>query len=89
MRSNIDIYKDQATIIYGLDADLIMLTINHLPIAKNLYLFRETPHFIRSIDKSLDPNSLYMLKIPHLAEAIIYKLNNGNVITKSKKKQTL
>lgn len=82
VRKNIGIYKDQTTIIYGLDADLIMLTLNHLPIAKNLFLFRETPHFIRSIDKTLDPNSLYMLRIPYLAKAIINKLNNGNALTK-------
>ena len=89
IRSNIDIYRDETTVIYGLDADLIMLTINHLPIAKRLYLFRETPHFIRSIDKTLDPNSLYMLRIPHLAEAIINKLNNGNVVTKRQEKNRL
>ena len=89
IRKNIHNYKDQKTIIYGLDADLIMLTINHLPIARNLFLFRETPHFIRSIDKTLDPNSLYMLRIPHLAQAIINKLNNGNKITKRQEKNRL
>ena len=41
---------DKNTVIYGLDADLIMLCINHLPITNNLFLFRETPHFIQSIN---------------------------------------
>lgn len=67
------------TLVYGLDADLIMLTLNHLHITKNLYLFRETPEFIKSVDSSLDPNKDYLLDIPELAEGIIKYISNiGN-----------
>jgi 5'-3' exonuclease len=61
------------TLIYGLDADLIMLTLNHLHITnnKNMYLFRDTPEFIKSIDSSLDANRDYLLDIPELATAIV------------------
>jgi 5'-3' exonuclease len=65
------------TIIYGLDADLIMLSINHLPISKNIYLFRETPHFIQNIDSNLEPNENYLLDIPELAKIITLNMNNN------------
>uniref|UniRef100_A0A6C0HH08 Xrn1 N-terminal domain-containing protein n=1 Tax=viral metagenome TaxID=1070528 RepID=A0A6C0HH08_9ZZZZ len=63
-------HKESITVIYGLDADLIMLTLNHLHISEQLYLFRETPHFIKSLDNTLDPNSLYLLDIPLFAKSI-------------------
>jgi 5'-3' exoribonuclease 1 len=76
--------KDDPTftsIVYGLDADLIMLAINHLPIQSQIYLFRETPEFIKSIDNSLEPNESYFLDIPLLSETITESMssvtNNG------------
>lgn len=62
--------KKDKLVIYGLDADLIMLTLQHLRVCPEIYLFRETPHFIRSIDKTLNPNELYALDIPALAEKV-------------------
>jgi len=70
----------QNTIIYGLDADLIMLSINHLPICNQIFLFRETPHFIQSIDRDLEPNENYLLDIPLLTQRIIYYMNNDTII---------
>lgn len=58
------------TVIYGLDADLIMLTLNHLHISTELYLFRETPEFIKGIDNTLNPNELYLLDIPAFGQRI-------------------
>ena len=74
IRKNNVYHKSTATAIYGLDADLIMLTLNHLHISDNMYLFRETPHFIRSIDKTLDPNSNYVMDIPELAKKLALDL---------------
>lgn len=72
-----DVYhKTTTTVIYGLDADLIMLTLNHLHISKKMYLFRETPHFIKTIDNTLNPNELYVIDIPSLEEEIINHLMN-------------
>jgi len=71
-------HANETTVIYGLDADLIMLSINHLPLCPNIYLFRETPHFIQSIDSSLEPDSNYFLDIPELADKIIKYMNNDD-----------
>ena len=69
------------TVVYGLDADLIMLSITHLPVCDNIFLFRETPHFIQNIDSNLEPNQTYMLDIPELARTITMDMNNGIKMT--------
>jgi len=76
IRDNSNTLLNDETVIYGLDADLIMLTINHLQYNNNMYLFRETPDFIKSIDKSLDPNCLYMINIPMFKNNMVLYLNN-------------
>jgi 5'-3' exonuclease len=70
-------HQNVNTIIYGLDADLIMLSINHLPISNQIYLFRETPEFIKSINAELEPNETYLMDIPELARVITLDMNNG------------
>lgn len=77
MRKTQEKHKNETTVIYGLDADLIMLSINHLPVCPNIYLFRETPHFIQSIDASLEPDQNYFMDIPELTNAILQHMNNG------------
>ena len=86
IRSNPEKHSIETTIIYGLDADLIMLSINHLPICPNIYLFRETPHFIQSIDSSLEPNSNYFLDIPELTNEVTKYMNNGKELTTQQQK---
>jgi len=82
-------HKMQNTVIYGLDADLIMLSINHLPISNNIYLFRETPHFIKSINAELEPNESYILDIPELARIITLDMNNNEELTNEQQKNRI
>jgi 5'-3' exonuclease len=80
IRRNPLLHNDTNTFIYGLDSDLIMLSIHHINICPNIYLFRETPNFIQSIDSSLEPNSNYYLDIPELTNAILLYMNNDKNI---------
>ena len=89
IRSNNEIHADATTVIYGLDADLIMLSINHLPISKKIYLFRETPEFIKTIDNTLEPNETYLLDIPELAKIITINMNNGQDLTSEQQKNRI
>ena len=75
IRDNPEQHNKGNTVIYGLDADLIMLCISHKEYCDGLYLYRETPHFISSIDSSLEPNSTYFLDIPNLIKFIQKDVN--------------
>jgi 5'-3' exoribonuclease 1 len=77
IRKNPEYHNSSETVIYGLDADLIMLTLNHLHISNKLYLFRETPHFIKTLDNTLNPDELYLLDIPELSKVIISDMSNN------------
>lgn len=70
IRENAKELSESTNIVYGLDADLIMLCMNHISISKNIYLYRETPTFIKDINKSLDPNSCYLLDMAELSFTI-------------------
>jgi 5'-3' exonuclease len=82
-------HKEKNTVIYGLDADLIMLSINHLPVSENIYLFRETPHFIKSINSELEPDESYIIDIPELAKIITLDMNNGKELTTEQQKNRI
>lgn len=67
IRENATYHRDTTTLIYGLDADLIMLCLNHLHISQNIYLYRDTPDFIQSLDSTLSCTDQYYLDIPAFA----------------------
>jgi 5'-3' exonuclease len=66
-----------------------MLSINHLPISQNIYLFRETPHFIKSINSELEPDESYIIDIPELAKIITLDMNNGIELTTEQQKNRI
>ena len=68
------------TIIYGMDSDLIMLSLNHKKYTNSIYLYRETPHFITSLDSTLDPQHKYLIDINLLADQIYYLLTDKSYI---------
>ena len=73
IRENPDKHIEADTVIYGLDADLIMLSLNHLSYCKNIYLYREAPHFISNIDSSLSDAQEYILDMSMFRDEL-YKL---------------
>jgi len=84
-----EFHNNSNTIIFGLDADLIMLSINHLPISNNIYLFRETPSFIKSINTDLEPNESYLMDIPELAKIITLDMNNNEELNTVQQKNRI
>lgn len=76
IRDNSNIHINSTTYIYGIDADLFMLSLNHIKYCKHIYLYRETPEFIKSIDSTLLPNYNYTIDINILSIEIYNILNN-------------
>ena len=81
IRDNSAYHATTSTAIYGLDSDLIMLTLNHLEYSDKLYLFRETPFFIKNIDSSLSANTYYLLDIPEFADKLAHEMTGQKDLT--------
>ena len=62
--------------VYGLDSDLIMLSIFHLSYCKNIFIFREAPEFLRnSIPVDVSDNQPYFVDIDSLQYGIMEHMN--------------
>jgi 5'-3' exonuclease len=79
IREHASEHADTTSVIYGLDADLIMLCMSHLHISRNIYLYRETPAFAGSVHVALDEKEKYYMDIPEFAEATGTQISAGPV----------
>jgi 5'-3' exonuclease len=65
--------KSRKIAVYGLDSDLIMLSIFHLKYCSDLFIFREAPEFLKSsipVSVNSKDNEPQFLDIQHLASCI-------------------
>ena len=73
-------HAEYTTVVYGLDADLIILGLNHLSYCPSIYLLREAPSFIGSINADFVPDEHYLLELSLLSEAIVSRMTGGSVM---------
>ena len=64
--------------VYGLDADLIMLSIFHCKYANNIYVFREAPEFLKSsipLNVRGNDTSPYFLDMRELSRRVLDEMD--------------
>ena len=74
IRKNKDMINENI-FVYGLDSDLIMLSIFHCEMCKNIFVFRESPDFIKSVGNlKFGNNDLLFLDISCLSKYILIEM---------------
>ena len=77
IRSNHDLFYNKSKIIYGLDADLIMLGLLMSCETNNIYLYKETKYF--NYISGIKDENYYYFNIGKLGLQIDNVLKNGNI----------
>lgn len=67
-------HKDKITLVYGLDADLLMLSIFHSNQGR-IFVYREAPEFAKSLNADLESGEPYVLDIEQLCISISSEMN--------------
>lgn len=79
IRARAEHHSSTTTFVYGIDSDLIMLALNHSHASNyRIYLYRETPEFIKSLDASLEPHRTYVVDIPLLSSHIVQMMHGDD-----------
>lgn len=79
IRNYPDIHVGQNTAVYGLDADLLMLSIFHNE-RTNLFVLREAPEFAKSLNADLENGALYALNIKSFCEMICREMDTTSAV---------
>ena len=71
-------FTNDSVALYGLDADLIMLSIFHLNYCKDIFVFREAPEFIKNslpVNVKTNDDMPYFLDIRCLSRYIVSEMH--------------
>jgi 5'-3' exonuclease len=70
-------------VVYGLDADLIMLSLLHVDLVKNIWVCREAPEFMKDgtaytfMKGGTNKNNLLCIDVKYLTECIFHHISHG------------
>lgn len=67
-------------LIYGLDSDLIMLSLINYDIVSDIYLLREAPHFINKINNKYVPGILYYIDFNIIKSIITHGIHQDDYV---------
>jgi len=68
--------KKDIVAVYGLDADLIMLSLFHQSYSQNIYVFRESPTFKTVLTSKYEQKELLFMDIGGLINSIFQEMGN-------------
>jgi len=80
--------KTENIAVYGLDSDLIMLSLVHHFYCNNIFIFREAPEFSKSVlprDAKIQPNELLFMDIRLLGLSILKEMGVSLAVDESTK----
>jgi 5'-3' exonuclease len=72
---------DEPCAIYGLDADLMMLSLFHISYCANMYIFREAPQFAQVLllnNNTIDKNEPIFIDVAKLGRSISHEMRCGD-----------